>query len=216
MGDLVRRDDDGFGVPEQSGGLITGAMLKFNDRVYLVDKTEELPLGTRLVALNVTTTWIHWQDGKPEHHITELGRAHPCREDWPDQDKSKWPLDQTGNPSDPWKDTRYVHLVDPRNGKDYTFITDTIGGRRAVGDLKNQTRNVRLAHPGAVPVVELRWTMMKTRHGLKPRPLFEVVDWRCGGRSGEPAPQMIDGPDNNKKGAIEHRKAEFEDEIPFE
>jgi hypothetical protein len=39
-----------------------------------------------------------------------------------------------------------------------------------------------------------------------------VVDWRGGG-SNEEAPRAIE-PDK-KRGAIEHHKEEFEDEIPF-
>jgi hypothetical protein len=68
--------------------------------------------------------------------------------------------------------------MDPRTGQDYTFVTDTYGGRKAVGDLKSQITNVRFAYPGAVPIVQLGSTMMPTSYGLKPRPEFKVVGWR--------------------------------------
>jgi hypothetical protein len=211
--DLATTDDDGFGVDEPNNSFIVGGMIKFNnDHAYIVDKTQELTAGTRLVALSVTTAWTHWQEGKPEHHVTQPGQAHPCREDLPDQDKSLWEDGLDGNPADPWRDSRYLRLIDPRTGKNYTFVTDTKGGRAAIGELKSQITNVRRAHPGAVPVVELRWKMWKTKVGLRPRPVIEVVDWRGGG-SNEEAPRAIE-PDK-KRGAIEHHKEEFEDEIPF-
>jgi hypothetical protein len=210
--DLVTTDGDGFDVAEPRTGFITGSLLKFIDRDYFADKTEKLPESTTLVATGTVTAWVKWQDGNPEHRVTHAGQAHPQRDDLPDQDQSLWEIDEkfTGKPRDPWRDARYVYLIDPRTGRDFTFVTDTKGGRAAVGDLKNAIANVRRARPGAVPLVKLAWKMMSTQFGPRPRPVFEVVEWRGGGSNDE-APRPI--PD--KRGAIEHRKEEFEDEIPF-
>jgi hypothetical protein len=214
--DLARRDDgDGFDVTEPRTGFITGSMVKFVDRDFIADKTEKLPEGAELVALSAVTAWVKWAEGRPaEHRVTHAGKAHPRREDLPDLDQEEWEIDEkfTGKAKDPWHDCRYLHLLDPRTGRDLTFTTDTYGGRAAVGELKDAIRNVRHARPGAVPVVKLGWKMMSTQYGPRPRPVFQIVEWRDGGSS-EPAPQMIEGP--NRKDAIEHRKAEFEDEIPF-
>ena len=172
---------DGFSVAEKSGGnLIVGKMLKFTiDSKYKVDKADILPDNTTLVAIDVTTAWVNWQDDKPiEHRVTRPGQIHPDREDLPDQDEAMWERGLNGEPADPWRDTRYLRMIDPRTGQDYTFVTDTYGGRKAIGDLKSQISNVRFAYPGAVPVVELGSTMMKTAYGLKPRPEFKVVAWR--------------------------------------
>ena len=129
--------------------------------------------------MDVTTVWVRWDDSKPiEHRITHPGQLHPDRADLPDLDQATWERGLNGDPADPWRDTRYLRLIDPRTGQDFTFVTDTYGGRKAVGDLKSQIANVRFAHPGAVPVVQLGSTMMKTAFGLKPRPEFKVVGWR--------------------------------------
>jgi hypothetical protein len=217
---LARIDDDGFGVTEPRTGFITGSMVKFVDRSFVADKTETLPEGTTLVVLSTVTAWVRWAEGNPvEHRVTRTGQNHPLREDLPDQDKSLWEIDEkfTGKPRDPWHDTRYVYLIDPRTGRDFTFTTDTYGGRAAVGELKSAIRNVRRAHPGAVPVVRLGWKMMSTQFGPRPRPVFDITEWRDGGSSElmpqEPTPQ-IEGPDD-KKAAIEHRLDEISDEIPF-
>ena len=194
--------------------LIVGKMVKFTiDGKYKVDKAEILPDNTTLVAMDVTTVWVKWDDGKPiEHRITQPGQMHPDRADLPDQDKATWERGLNGEPADPWRDTRYLRLIDPRTGQDYTFVTDTYGGRKAVGDLKSQIANVRFAYPGAVPLVQLGSTMMKTAFGLKPRPEFKVVGWR---NKNNAAVQLTDG--------TQHKVAEkspseieppFNDQIP--
>ena len=172
---------DGFSVAEKGGSnLIVGKMVKFTiDGKYKVDKADILPDNTRLVAIDVTTAWVRWDEEKPsEHRITQPGLIHPERTDLPDQDEATWQPGLNGEPADPWRDTRYLRLIDPRTGQDLTFVTDSVGGRKAVGELKSQITNVRFAHPGAVPVVQLGSTMMKTSFGLKPRPEFKVVGWR--------------------------------------
>jgi hypothetical protein len=212
--DLVPQDDDGFAVNEPRTGFIVGSMVKFVDRDYVADKTEKLPEGTTLVALSAVTAWVKWADGKPvEHQVTHAGKAHPRREDLGDLDQEQWEIGKfTGEPADPWHDTRYLHLICPKSGRDFTFTSDSFGGRAAVGELKNAIANVRRARPGTVPVVKLGWKQMSTQYGPRPRPVFTITEWRDGGSS-EPAPAMIEGPP--KKGSIEHRKAEFDDEVPF-
>jgi len=207
---------DGFTVAEKAGNsMIFGKMLKFTiEGKYKVDKTDNLPDNTTLVAVDVNTGWVKWQDSKPiEHRITQPGHLHPDRDDLPDRDKTTWQPGLNGEPADPWRDTRYLRLIDPRTGQDYTFVSDTYGGRKAVGDLKSQIGNVRFAYPGAVPVVQLGSTKMKTSFGLKPRPEFKVVGWRDNNNSG--ALQLTHGP-QNKGGDQNPTEIEppFHDEIP--
>lgn len=191
---------DGFSVTEPgSSNFIIGKMLKYIDRVYVVEKTEELPKDSLLVAINVVTAWVEWRNGKPvAYRVTEPGQLHPDREDLGDRDEATWELGLDGQPADPWHDTRYLHLIDPLTGRDYTFITDTVGGRLAIGDLKRQIGNVRHARPGAVPLVKPGSTTMRTNYGPRPRPDFIVVEWRGGLKDEEPALQIAG-----------------EDEIPF-
>ena len=116
------------------------------------------------------------------------------------------------SPSDPWRDTRYLRLIDPRTGQDYTFVTDTYGGRKAVGELKSQISNVRFAYPGAVPLVQLGSTMMKTSFGLKPRPEFKVVGWR---NKGNAPVQLTHGPqDKPPEQHLSEIEPPFNDQIP--
>jgi hypothetical protein len=210
--ELTTRNNDGFAVAERGGtNLIKGIIIKFADGVWKQNKTEPLqqgPKGPTFAVVGVVTAWVHWKGGKPiEHLITQPGQAHPWREDFGDLDESEWELGIGGLPSNPWKDTRYLYLVDPRTGKTYTYITDTHGGRQAVGELKDAIANVRRAQPGALPVVQLATTTMPTRFGVKPRPDLTIIEWR-GGTSTSPA---------EAQQQIEHQGADAdESDIPFD
>jgi hypothetical protein len=179
MSNQVAIIKDGFSTEERKNGnsLITGRILKFKDSGYTVDK-ESFASGGRYFARDVATVWTHWEDGEPvEHRITEPGGYHPDRSELPDQDQNLWPIGLGGTAADPWRDSRYLHLVCQQSGADYTFISDTHGGRQAVGQLKDQIRNVRYAHPGAMPIIALGMTPMKTKYGMRQRPQFVVVGW---------------------------------------
>lgn len=210
--DLTVHNDGWAAVPDNVGGMIKGTMLKFKDGFYFADKTLMLPedqTALHLAAVDVVTCWVHWQDKLPaETRITQPGQPHPQRDELGDTDQSKWPLGLDGRPDDPWKDTRYLYLVDVATAAEYTFTCDTIGGRRAVSDLKAAIQKVRLAHPGAIAVVKLSSKAMPTSYGPKPRPAFEPVDWKDGSR-GESAmaePNPLPPPSSAD---------EMSDEIPF-
>src|SRR5215468_7028233 len=115
--------NDGFAVQEhRTSGLIIGRMLKFQDGVYKCDKADFDPGQSQFVAQGVVTSWVKWQDRKPvEHRVTQDGRYHPEREELGDLDQELWEAGLNGGPADPWRDTRYLHLVDKRTGADYTF-----------------------------------------------------------------------------------------------
>jgi hypothetical protein len=206
--------EDGFSVQEKSSGtMIVGKLLKFLDGRYIADKTETLPADTTLVAVGVITVWTHWVDGKPvEHRVTQPGQLHPEREDLPEQDESKWPPGLNDEPSDPWRDTRYLHLIDPQTGADYTFTTDSFGGRRGVGELKSQIANVRFAHPSAVPVVQLGSVPWKTKFGTKQRPSFKVIGWR--GKQESPPIQVVEQRKQEQPRKLQAEEP-LNDKIPF-
>ena len=216
MGQEIATRDDGFAVAERGGtNLIKGVILKFADSTYKANKTEviqQAPHGPAFVVVGIVTAWVHWKDGKPTHKITHTGQTHPWREDMGDLDQAEWPIGIGGVPNDPHKDTRYVYLVNLRSGKTYTFITDTHGGRQAVGELKDACTIVRQVRPGALPVVQLATGSMPSRFGQRPRPDFPILDWR-GGTSAAPAqPQQ----------QIERQTVDadadgvpFDDEIPW-
>lgn len=188
---VIESAADGFSVEEHGGGgPIVGSMINFTqDGQFKVDKTTILPQGTTLVALDVTTAWVKFFGGKLiDYRVTPPGREHPEKEDMPDRDEASWEIGLDGDRVDPWHDSRYLHLCDPVTAAEYTFVTDTFGGRRAIRDLKRQISNMRCARPNAIPVVKLTATQWKTSFGMRPRPDFQVVDWRIKNPAGSARP----------------------------
>jgi len=196
MGQDIAICNDGFAVSERGGNnLLKGITAKFAGGVYKANKTEVLeqaPEGPAYVVLGVVTCWVHWQNKRPiEHRITQAGQLHPWREDLGNDDKTEWELDPGGIPRDPWRDTRYVYLLNPQSARTLTFITDSVGGRQAVGELKDAIMTRRQAWPGVLPAVQLATGSMPTRHGgVTPRPDFKIVDWRGGTPSAPPGQQI--------------------------
>jgi hypothetical protein len=217
--------DDGFAVSERSSAtLLKGSIVKFVDGIYKANKTEILeqaPQGPVFVVVRILTAWVHWQGGRPiEHKITHAGQSHPWREELGDDDRTEWELGVGGLPSDPWRDTRYVYLIGPHTAKTYTFVTDSVGGRQAVGELKEAIMTARHARPDALPVVQLAASNMKTKYGVKPRPDFKIVDWRSGTpTAARQIEQRADDDDTFGEPFSADKEAKtvhpFDDDIPF-
>ena len=181
--ELTIQGEDGFDVQERSGSFIIGGMIKYHDHVYTLNKAEPVLPDTTLLVIRIITCWVRWWDQAPtEHRVTRSGQLHPQRDDLPDKDKALWQLGLDGkNGADPWKDSRYLHLINLQTGQDYTFVTDTYGGRMAVGELNSSIRNVRVAHPSAMPIIKFGDGTFKSRQfGLVPRPAFVIVEWHKG------------------------------------
>jgi hypothetical protein len=170
--------DDGFAVAEPvTGGLVQGKMLKFRDDAFLVGG-DHLPEDvTQLTVVGMRTLWTRWEDEKPTHRITKSGESHPRRDELPDQDETLWPKGKDGLKSDPWRDGRHVTMIHDASASIFTFVTESVGGRIAVAELKDQIALRRRVRPGACPIVELTTAQMKTRFGDRLRPSFKVVAW---------------------------------------
>jgi hypothetical protein len=178
-------------VPETSFGLIRGriTLYNINTKDYLVDK-QTVMNGRVLVVVGVVTAWVRWDDKKPrEHRITAPGQRHPDRDELSHFNKELWEIGIDGKPLDPWRDTRYLYLIDPQTGEEFTFVTSIIRGHVAISELSRQIANARSAHPGAVPVVQLDSGPWQTQYGMQSRPCFTVVGWRQGS-----APQRMQEP----------------------
>lgn len=198
-------------VPETNGTMLRGRVAKFKDGKFFADKIDDIT-GTTLVAVDVATAWLKWWDARPaEHRITRPGERHPDRDELGDLDEMQWQDGLNGEPADPWRDTRYLYLIDPLTAEEITFVTDSAGGRRAVSDLRRQIANMRRAHPAALPVVKLEAGSMSTRFGVKPKPDFRVIDWK----RHEPAANEATASARPTIAPPTGRRDDMDDEIPF-
>lgn len=190
---------DNFAVAAAvSTGAIVGERLRFSKGRYLVGKGdhEQLPLGTVLQAIDVQAAWVRFEDGR----IVDQRVGYPMcdREELGDTDQEAWPRGFDGEPADPWANQRYLYLINPANGRDFTFITSSWGGRGAVEGLVRQVGNKRRYTPGALARVKLETVFRQSlKYGAIPGPKFTIVGW--------------DGVD----GSVAAERALPDDEIPF-
>ncbi|MCQ4188853.1 hypothetical protein [Methylocystis suflitae] len=169
---------DGWGGVPQRDGQTYGDFLKFVNGEYR--SGEAVMNGREFIPVHVTVCWVRWLDGRPaETLVTKPGERHPERVELGHDDESEWELGLDGRPSDPWRDTRLVQLIDPKTAQAFTFTTSSWGGRDAVEELSRAIAFVRSAgHPGALPLIRLDVGRMRTRFGPKPKPVLSVLDWR--------------------------------------
>jgi hypothetical protein len=178
--------DDGIGIEEEgSSGLYVGKIVRYSEGHYRIgdgNSKEVLKVeGKRFSFQKLCLLWQIWgerEDGRPETLLTLPGEKHPKRETFGRLDESKWPAGLNGDPEDPVKDVRLMHIIDEDTGQSYTFSTNSYGGRMAVTDLKQSVASYRLQHPGTRPIIELSQCSMKLKNrGTRMRPDFPIIGW---------------------------------------
>jgi hypothetical protein len=178
-------DDDGFGAEaaDQGGRLIQGAILKFdiNTGEYATS-ANSVPLGTEMDVHKVLALVQRWDPGPPRRCVDTKFRD-PQTGKLPDvkqlgADESTWIVGLDGKRENPWKEGRFLYLMDSRTGEIFTLVASGVGAIGAVRDLSAQIEVTRGKYPGALPMIELRNAPMKTRYGLKKKPFFRVKSWR--------------------------------------
>jgi hypothetical protein len=225
MGEIVRTGAGALTAWEQAaaenaGNYIQGDSIRFRDGRYFIGKEgRAAPEAMRLVVADLRSVWVRWENGRPAEQVEqrpgerlitlkELGFLH----------ENEWEEGLDGSPQDPWQDSRYLGLVDPKTAASYTFITATRGGRSAIAALSDQIARAQRAHLGALPIIELRWVEMPTQYGRKTKPLFEVVDWRRGEGAEPPppsAPERARGQMTIESGRRAMSSNPIDDDIPF-
>jgi hypothetical protein len=213
--------NDGFDdVPADDSSFIRGELFKFNAGEFLLGNTALN--GQHFIVTGVLTAWVEWRESRPAYHITAAGQRHPERDEWGDLDPAQWPAGLDGTPADPFRDTRHLFLLD-RQAREFTFATSSWGGRKAVGTLASQIRNMRSmspAHSAARPVVELSADKFPSpKYGQIWKPLFLVREWVSpgGGRlqpRAEPPRLGLKAEPAAEPAPVDHR-AELDDNIPF-
>jgi hypothetical protein len=171
--------DDIVGADEQtSERAILGQHVRFtNEATWLLK--DETQLIKKLVAANVRRAITDWSinnepktrflaPGEPFPDVKALNEAVP---------KSLW-REGPGGLQGPFQAQRLVYLVDPVGLDKYTYATSTIGGGIAVNELVDRILWLRRLRGNAVyPLVRLTSKPMRTKHGPRRRPHFEIVEW---------------------------------------
>jgi hypothetical protein len=151
-------------------------------------------------------------DGRPPPIWQTPGVPYAKRKDPDRRDKSQWELGLDGQPADPFKDTRYIYLVDPDTALPCTYATWAVTYAEGFINLGDAINRMRGARPAAVAVVELTSRSYKTKVGPRQKPIFKIVGWRDNnGGETNPAPR-IEPPKPKPAQTAVHPA--FDDQIP--
>src|SRR5262249_45742578 len=103
----------------------------------------------------------------------------PERCDLGDNDESQWPTGIDGStPLDPWQHQICVVLQKRETGEFYTFVTSSVTGRRACGQLLRHYDRMRRTNPDEWPLIKLKtggFAHRDERIGWVSTPAFAVV-----------------------------------------
>jgi hypothetical protein len=178
---------DGLGSFDQSqmGGKASafgGArILKFMQGTYHTTLGEVVEPARELVSLGLAkivqkfvgkqlleTIPIGPHDAFPD--IDAMNEAAP---------RSEWGIGLNGLPQGPYNRALILKLLDLVTMDRYAFVTKSLGGQIAIGDLSDKTKiRRRLQGPCVTPVVSCRSTLFKTRYNPHDRrPHFEPLRW---------------------------------------
>jgi hypothetical protein len=198
---------------DSSASPAKGSSIKFDGGAYFIGREKSLVDDSRqFVAIDIREGWLFLKKDCPaEYSMRAIDGPKPPRPS-SFSDSIEWPDGLDGKPNDPWRYAKFLYLLDPLSAEVFTFTSSTTGGRIGISDLTAQIQLMRRTRPGAVPIVELQSRQMKTKFGMKPRPFFQVVEWRV--KSEEATKLIADSTDDKDDDGTKTVNA-FDDEIPF-
>jgi hypothetical protein len=197
---------DGFDAPDEGGGagIIKGAKLKFNNTQWTDDNDEVIAKERQFIAVKISKVVQKWIDQKPvetrilgpEQYFPDVERMNA------EAPPAEW-RDHYGVKKGPWEKSYVVYLLCPESMQGYTYPTSTVGGMRAVSDLKDNVKRARLLRGENVyPLVTLGDAHMPSAYGGRQRPSFKIVKFVPIGAAPAQSPQQLAKPANDMSDAI--------------
>lgn len=99
--------------------------------------------------------------------------------------REEWGTDLNGNPVGPFMRVLVLKMLDANSMERFAFVTSSVGGSIAIGDLSDKVKVMRrLNGPNVAPVVSCCVTNFKTRYAMRKRPDFRVLRWIALGGDG--------------------------------
>lgn len=217
VNDQLPANADGWDAAAVDAGNkpMKGASVKFDSGAFFIGKEKTLVKpDKRFVAVDLREGWMFLKKDTPAEYVMRpIGGMKPPRPD-SYSDESEWPNDLNGKPSDPWKYTRFLYLLDPTTAEMFTFSSSTWGGMIGINTLTDQIKLMRTNEPGAVPIVELQSAPWQTKFGIKQRPSFKVVGWHI--KADADTPKAIADHTEDNGGMVGTKVVgDMNDEIPF-
>jgi len=173
-------------IDEIAPASIVGRMIKFGKEGKFVthDDGEAISEDVDFTALCDQTLigYIKFgAEGEPPERAMGLlydGFIMPARETLGDLDIKKWELGLDGKPADPWQHHVYLVLQRGDSGELFTYVTSSVTGRRAIGNLLRHYDRMKKSQPDQYPVIRLKiggFQHRDERVGWVATPVFAVV-----------------------------------------
>jgi hypothetical protein len=173
-------------LDEIAPSSIVGRLVKFSKDGKFVTSDDGEPVSedAEFAALCDETLvgWIRFngEDAPPDRHQGLLydGFVMPPRESLGDLDEAQWELGLSGQPADPWQHQMCLVLQHVDTKEMFTFSTQSVSGRRAVGNLLRHYDRMRRSGADEYPVVRLKpggFNHRDDRIGWVPVPVFVAV-----------------------------------------
>jgi hypothetical protein len=146
-------------------GSVVGRMIKFNKDGNFVTHDDGAVIGDDIdfVALCDQTligfVKFNGEGEPPDRHMGLLydGFVMPARASLGDLDAAAWEVGLDGKPADPWQ--HHIYLVLERRDEShelFTYVTSSITGRRAVGNLLRHYDRTQKTDANSYPIVRLK------------------------------------------------------------
>ena len=141
------------------------------------------PIGSTVMFLcnmrEIAIGWLKIVDGKIADRQSgriEDGYQRPPREELDDRDDRRWPLNNRGEPEDPWKRTAYLPMRCLEDGEPVVFGPFAPTQLAAIKQLVKVFR--RVDRGGKDPVLLLESDSFKNKSGgTTYKPGFKIVGW---------------------------------------
>lgn len=199
----------------ESPQFLVGERLRFVRGSYLDENNKPIDANEQFIARidGHALGYTRWRDGKPQETIVGLVAdrfKRPDRNTLGHMDQSEWEVDANGKPRDPWAKTDYLVLVGLADGRLFTFITASQGGRRALADLGRAYAQHKKTFNDELPIVKLDsdgYQHQDRSIGFVKTPMFEIHGWvPRPGSTTKPTPHQL---------TTKSPRDELNDEIPF-
>ena len=187
-------DEDDNDDDDDDDRLHEGTILKFHDGKWITN--EGLPPPKRLLAVAFVKANVRWagRPGRPVETVRQIGstplpKVSELNAAIPE---GQWEIGLNDQPRPPWERQSAVYLIDLVRAEKFTFATGSIGGSRAIRDLRDKVDTMRQLKGGIEvrAVVEPATAPFQTKYGMRVRPHFNVLGWLTpsggGGSTGGP------------------------------
>jgi hypothetical protein len=164
--------------------IICGSFLQYIDSRggWIMHETKKpAPINHDYLCLGTRRARQRFTDGRPEV-IAEMpdGPPLPSTAELNSQiPEQEWSVGLSGKPEAPWKAEHIVYALDLHDLVVVTYSNSTVGGLRAVEDLRTKSQwAAALYGDGVMPLIKLGEARFMTQFGERKRPAFEIAGWR--------------------------------------